>query len=71
MVLDRARSQPLSTFAEVRELVMIQRDGVQHFDPAKIITGAGVRVSDLSIDDAPARQVRLISIFLHVAAHKI
>ena len=47
-------SQPLSTFAEVLELVTIQRDGVQHFDPAKIITGAGVRVSDFSIDDALA-----------------
>ena len=58
-------------FPEVRELVMIQRDGVQPFDPARIITGAGVRVSDLSIDNTPASQVRLISIFLHVAAHKI
>ena len=72
VVLDRARSQPLSTFAGVRELVTIQRDGVQHFDPAKIITGAGVRVSDLSIDDAPARQVRVVSMsFLRVAAHEI
>ena len=52
VALDRAMSQPLSTFAEVLELVTIQRDGVHHFDPAKIITGAGVRVSDLSIDDA-------------------
>ena len=52
VALDRAISQPLSTFAEVRELAAIQRDGVPHFDPAKIITGAGVRVSDISIDDA-------------------
>ena len=35
-------------------MVTIQRDGVQYFDPAKIITRAGVRVSDLSIDDALA-----------------
>ena len=45
-------SQPLSTFAEVLKMVTIQRDGVQHFDPSKIITGAGIRVSDLSVDDA-------------------
>ena len=50
VALDRAMSQPL--FVEVLEMVTIQRDGVQLFDPAKIITGAGVRVSDLSIDDA-------------------
>ena len=54
MALDKTRSQPLGTFAEVQELVTIQRDGVQHFDPAKTITGAEVRVSDLSIDDALA-----------------
>ena len=52
VVLDRALSQPLSTFAEVLEMVTIQRDGVQHFDPSKIITGAEVRVSDRSTDDA-------------------
>ena len=52
VALDRAMSQPLSTFAKVLKMITIQRDGVQHFDPAKIITGAGVRVSDLSIDDA-------------------
>ena len=54
VVLDRATAQPLSSFAEVLEMVTIQRDGVQHFDPTKIITGAGVRVSDLSLDDALA-----------------
>ena len=61
VALDRTMSQPLSTFAEVRELVTIQRDGVQHFDPAKIITGAGVRVSDLSIDDALAELLGAIA----------
>ena len=61
VALDRAMSQPLSTFAEVLELVTIQRDGAQHFDPAKIITGAGVRVSDLSIDDALAELLGAIA----------
>ena len=61
VALDRTRSQPLNTFAEVREMVSIQRDGVQHFDPAKIITGAGVRVSDLSIDDALAELLGAIA----------
>ena len=61
VALDRAMSQPLSTFAEVQELVTIQRDGVQHFDPAKIITGAGVRVNDLSIDDALAELLGAIA----------
>ena len=61
VALGRAMSQPLSTFAEVRKLVTIQRDGVQHFDPAKIITGAGVRVSDLSIDDAFAELLGAIA----------
>ena len=61
VALDRTRSQPLNTFAEVREMVTIQRDGVQHFDPAKIITGAGVRVSDLSIDDALAELLGAIA----------
>ena len=54
VALDRATAQPLSSFAEVLEMITIQRDGVQHFDPSKIITGAGVRLSDLSIDDALA-----------------
>ena len=61
VALDRTRSQPLNTFAKVREMVSIQRDGVQHFDPAKIITGAGVRVSDLSIDDALAELLGAIA----------
>jgi hypothetical protein len=61
VALDRALSQPLSTFAEVRELVSTQRDGVEHFNPAKIITGAGVRVSDLSIDDALAELLGAIA----------
>ena len=42
-------------------MVRIQLDGVQHFDPAKIITGAGVRVSDLSLDDALARLLSAIA----------
>ena len=42
-------------------MVTIQRDGVQHFDPSKIITGAGVRVSDLSIDDALAELLGAIA----------
>ena len=42
-------------------MVTIQRDGVQHFDPAKIITGAGVRVSDLSIDNALAELLGAIA----------
>ena len=61
VALDRTMSQPLSTFAEVRELVTIQRDGVQHFDPEKISTGAGVRVSDLSIDDTLAELLGAIA----------
>ena len=59
VALDRAISQPL--FVEVLEMVTIQRDGVQLFDPAKIITGAGVRVSDLSIDDALAELLGAIA----------
>ena len=35
-------------------MLTIQRDGIQHFDPSKIITGAGVCVSDLSLGDALA-----------------
>ena len=54
VALDRTMSQP-------RELVPIQRDGVQHFDPAKIITGAGIRVSDLSIDDVLAELLGAIA----------
>ena len=54
-------SQPLSTFAEVLEMVTIQRDGVQHLNSAKVITGAGVRVSDLSIDDAFAELLGAIA----------
>ena len=61
VALDRAMSQPCSTFAEVLEMVTIQRDGVQHFNPAKIITGAGVRVSDLLIDDALAELLGAIT----------
>ena len=61
VALDRAMSQPLSTFAEVLEMVTIQRDGVQHFDPSKLTTGAGVRVSDLSIDDALAELLGAIA----------
>ena len=56
-----ASQESVNTFAEVREMVSIQRDGVQHFDPAKIITGAGVRVSDLSIDDALAELLGAIA----------
>ena len=54
MVLDRSAAQPFGAFADVLEMITIPRDGVQHFDPAKIIPGAGVRVSDLSLDDALA-----------------
>ena len=42
-------------------MVTIQRVGVQHFEPAKIITGAGVRVSDLSLDDALAELLKAIA----------
>ena len=42
-------------------MVTIQCDGVQHFDPAKIITGAGVRVSDLSLNDALAEPLSAIA----------
>ena len=61
MVLDKATAQPLSSFAEVLEMVTIQRDGVQHFDPSKIITGAGIRVSGLSLDDALAKLLGAIA----------
>ena len=61
VVLDRATAQALSSFAEVLEMVTIQRDSVQHFDPAKIITGAGVRVSDLSVDDVLAELLSVIA----------
>ena len=54
VVLDRATAQPLSSFTEVLEMVTIQRDGVQHLDLTKIITGAGVRIRDLSLEDALA-----------------
>ena len=43
-------------------MVTIQRDGVQHFDPAKIITGAGVRVSALSLDDALTQSFSVIAV---------
>ena len=61
VVLGRAMAQPFSSFAEVLEMVTIQRDGVQHFDPTKIITGAGVRVSDLSLDGALAELLGAIA----------
>ena len=61
VVLDRATAQPLSSFVEVLEIVTIQRDGVQHFDPTKIITGARLRVSDLSIDDVLAELLGVIA----------
>ena len=61
VALDRAMSQPLSTFAEELEMVTIQRDGVQHFDPAKIITEAGVRASDLLTDDVLAELLGAIT----------
>ena len=61
VALDRTMSQTLTTFAEVLEMVTIQRDGVQHFDSAKIITGTGVCVSDLLIDDALAKLLGAIT----------
>ena len=48
-------------------MVTLQRDGVQHFDPAKIITGAGVPVSDLSLDDALAEFLNAIATSPHSA----
>ena len=42
-------------------MVTAQRDGVQHFHPAKIITGAMVRVSDLSLDDALTELLSVIA----------
>ena len=42
-------------------MVTIQHNGVQHFDPAKPITGAGVRVSDLSLEDALAELLSVIA----------
>ena len=61
MALARATAQPLISFAEVLEMVTIQRDGVQHFDLSKTITGARVRVSDLSLDDALAELLGAIA----------
>ena len=61
VVLDRSSAQSLSSFAEVLEMVTIQRDGVQHFDPSKIITRARARVNDLSIDDALAELLGAIA----------
>ena len=61
MVLDRSAAQPLASFAGVLKVVTIQRDGVQHFDRAKIVTRAGVRVSDLLFDDALAELLSTIA----------
>ena len=61
VALDRSTTQPLGSIAEVLKMVTIQRDGVQHFDPAKIITGAGERVSDLSLGDALAELLSVIA----------
>ena len=62
VALDRSAVQPLDSFAEVLEMVTIQRDGVQHLDPAKITTGAGVRVSDLTLDDAVTELLSAIAV---------
>ena len=61
VALDRSAAQPLGSFAEVLEMVTIQRDGVHPFDPAKIIKGAGVHVSDLLLDDALAELLNVIA----------
>ena len=61
MVLDRSAAQPLGSFAEILDMVTTQRDGIQHFDRAKITTGAGVRVGDLSFDDAIAKLLSAIA----------
>ena len=59
--LDRSAAQPLGLFAEDLEMVTIQRDGVQHFDPVKTITGAGICVSHLSLDDTLAELLSAIA----------
>ena len=61
MVLDRATAQPLRSFAGVLEMFTIQCDVIQHFDPTKTITGAGARVSDLSLDDVLAELLSVIA----------
>ena len=61
VALDRSTAQPRGSFAVVLEMVTIQLDGVQHFDPAKFIMGAGLRVSDLSLDDALAELLSVIA----------
>ena len=61
VVLDRLVAQPLNSFAEVLEMVTIQRDSVQHFNPTKSITETGVRISKLPLDDALAEFLRAIA----------
>ena len=61
VALDRFMAQPLGSFAEVREMVTIQRGGVQHFDSAKINTGVRVRVNNLLLDDEIAELLSAIT----------